>query len=137
MPRNGPGSSVLGNGPGSCGATVPVVATNRDQCSGDQHVAHCEALVPVVGTNRDRCPGYISPQPALRGIGPGCWHKPGPLPWLYKPPASTLPFCLKKFQDCVGVGWVLEFFSFDCTPGVRRNVRATLRSSKHRILGRG
>src|SRR4051812_38839573 len=113
MPRNGPGSSVLGNGPGSCGATVPVVATNRDQCSGDQT------------------------RGALRGIGPGCWQKPGLLPWLYKPPASTLSFCLKKFQDCVGVGWVLEFFSFDCTPGVRRNVRATLRSSEHCILSRG
>src|SRR3954463_14904839 len=74
---------------------------------------------------------------ALRGIGPGCWQKPGLLPWLYKPPASTLPFCLKKFQDCVGVGWVLQFFYFDCTPGVRRNVQATLRSSEHRILGRG
>src|SRR3954468_4206008 len=48
---------------------------------------------------------------ALRGIGPGCWQKPGLLPWLYKPPASTLPFCLKIFQDCVGVGWVLEFFT--------------------------
>src|SRR3954471_6630404 len=65
MPGNGPGSSGNGNGPGSCGATVPVVATNRDQCSGDQHVAHCEALVPVIGKNRDCCPGYISPQPAL------------------------------------------------------------------------
>ena len=65
MSRNGPGSSVQGNGPGSCGATVPVVATNQDQCSGDQHVAHCEALVPVFGKNRDRCSGYISPQPAL------------------------------------------------------------------------
>ena len=82
-PRNGPGSSGKGNGPGSCGTTVPVFATNRDQCSGDQHVAHCEALVPVCGNNRDLCPGYISPL------------------------ASTL---LKKFQDCVWVGWVLEFF---------------------------
>src|SRR4051812_43885316 len=65
MPGNGPGTSGNGNGPGSCGATVPVVATNQDQCSVDQHVAHCEALVPVVGKNRDCCPGYISPQPAL------------------------------------------------------------------------
>src|SRR4051812_45034408 len=88
MPGNGPGSSGKGNGPGSCGATVPVVATNRDQCSGDQDVAHCKALVPVVGKNRDCCPSYIIPQPAL---------------------------CLKKIQDCVGVGWVLEFLSFNCT----------------------
>ena len=83
-PRNGPGSSGKGNGPGSCGTTVPVVATNRDQCSGDQHVAHCEALVPVCGNNRDRCPGYISP------------------------PASTL---LKKFQDCVWGGVGARIFS--------------------------
>src|ERR1043165_1498622 len=53
MPRNGPGSSVQGNGPGSCGATVPVVAINRDQCFDDQHVAHCEALVPVGAINWD------------------------------------------------------------------------------------
>ena len=99
-----------GNSPGSNRATVPVVATNRDQCSIDQHVAHCEALVPVVGNNRDCCPGYMSP------------------------PASTL---LKKFQDCVWGGVGARIFFFDCTPGVRRNVQATLRSSEHRILGRG
>src|SRR3954467_7183426 len=83
-PRNGPGLSEKGNGPGSCGTTVPVVATNRDQCSGDQHVAHCEALVPVCGNNRDRCLGYMSP------------------------PASTL---LKKFQDCVWGGVGARIFS--------------------------
>src|SRR3954470_7966448 len=101
MPGNGPGSSGKGNGPGSCGATVPVVATNRDQCSGDQHVAHCEALVPVVGKNRDCCPGYISPQPTL------------------------CHFASKNFRIVLG-GVGARIFSFNCTPGVRRNVQATL-----------
>ena len=74
---------------------------------------------------------------ALRGIGPGCWPQPGLLPCLYKPPSQHFATLPQKIQHCVGVGWVLEFFSFDCTPGVRRNVQATLRSSEHRILGRG
>src|SRR4051812_21705031 len=47
---------------------------------------------------------------ALRGIGPGLWQQPGPLPWLYEPPSQHFA---QKIQHCVGVGWVLEFVSFD------------------------
>jgi hypothetical protein len=95
-------------------------------------------------------------------IGPGLWHQPGPMP---PPPAwhvalcgalvpvhamnrdqkdpplainkpSPLPFAT-KFCWIVCEVWVLAFFSFDCTQGVRRNVQATFKFAQHGILGRG
>jgi hypothetical protein len=74
------------------------------------HVPLCGLSVPVHGMNRDQRPS------------------PG-----YKLIPSPLPFAT-KICWIVCVVWVLAFFSFDCTQGVRRNVLATFKFAQHGIL---
>jgi hypothetical protein len=71
------------------------------------------ALVPVHGMNRDQRPS------------------PG-----YKLIPSPLLFATKICWIVCEV-WVLAFFSFDCTQGVRWNVHATFEFAQHGILCRG
>jgi hypothetical protein len=114
---------------------------------------------PMTGLGPGSCLLKIGPG-SFWSIRPDSWHQPGPMPpargtwrsaehWfrfmprtgIKDPPLainkpSPLPFAT-KFCWIVCEVWVLAFFSFDCTQGVRRNVRATLKFAQHGILGRG
>jgi hypothetical protein len=116
---------------------------------------------PMSGIGPGLCRLVVGPG-SFQSIGPGLWYQPGPMPphpprgtwrsaehwsrfmpWtgIKDPPLainkpSPLPFAT-KFCWIVREVWVLAFFSFDCTQGVRRNVQATLKFAQHGILGRG
>jgi hypothetical protein len=94
---------------------------------------HRSRFVALTGTNAP------PPRDTWRSAEHWSWFMPrtgikDPPLAINKP--SSLLFAT-KFCWIVCEVWVLAFFPFDCTQGVRQNVRATLKFAQHGILGRG